>query len=429
MKSFISKPIAYIRGEISPPGDKSISHRAVMLASIASGVSEFTNFLEADDCLRTIDAFKKMGVSVSKKNKKWIVRGVGLEGLRQPEKELYLGNSGTTMRLLLGILSHQPFRVKLTGDASLSRRAMRRVAVPLRKMGAKISGREDANFAPLYVEGGKLKAINYVNNPASAQVKSAILLAGLRAKGTTTVQELTCSRDHTERMLEMMGAEITRRVHETRVKTTNHLRPIRYHIPGDISSASFMMAASAILPGSDLVVQNVGLNPTRIGVLEILRAMGAKVEWKMKLARTLEPIGTIRVQGSELRAVTIDQEMVPKLIDELPILMVVCALAKGKSVIKDARELRIKETDRIQSMVRGLNAIGGIAEELEDGCLIRGVKCFRGGRISSFGDHRTAMSFAVAGLRSRDPIQVDDIECIDTSYPRFFDHLKKLACK
>lgn len=426
MKSHITQSATRIKGRYSAPGDKSISHRAVMLASVASGISSFTNFLEADDCLRTIDAFRKMGVSIKKKGKKWTVKGVGFEGLHAPKQELYLGNSGTSIRLLLGMLAHQSFRAKLTGDPSLSKRPMRRVTDPLKKMGAHISGKQDANFAPLEIRGGKLKGIRHVNEPASAQVKSAILLAGLRAEGETLVQEPVSSRDHSERMLEMMGARIVSSPRAVRIYQTKKLKPIHYRIPGDISSAAFMIVAAVLLPGSELIVENVGLNPTRIGVLEILKKMGARIEWTIK-SDTLEPSGTVLVRGSKLRGVTIEKGIIPKLIDELPILMIACALAKGKSIIRDAGELRVKETDRIFSMVRGLNAIGGKAEERADGCVIDGVSHFKGGKIKSYGDHRTVMSFAIAGLLSLKPITIEDVECVETSYPHFFNDLKKLA--
>ncbi len=397
-----------------------------MLASLASGKSEFTNFLEADDCLRTMDAFRKMGVSIVKKGKKWYVKGVGMKGLKAPKKELYLGNSGTSMRLLLGVLAHSSFRSKLSGDSSLSKRPMRRVTIPLRKMGAHIAGKSDGNYAPLEIKGGHLKGIKHINVPPSAQVKSAVLLAGLWAQNVTLIQEPTVSRDHTERMLEMMGAQIVRKPHIIQIRATKRLKPLCYQIPGDVSSAAFFITAAALLPGSELIVENIGLNPTRIGILEVLREMGADINWNVT-TKTSEPAGVVTIRGSHLNAVTIEKGMIPRLIDELPILMIACALAKGKSYIRDAEELRVKETDRIFSVAKGLNAIGGKVEEKADGCVIQGVSHFRGGRIKSYGDHRTAMSFAIAGLLSSKPIVIEDIECVDTSYPRFFRDLKGLA--
>lgn len=428
--SYTSQPKEKISGIYTPPGDKSISHRAVMFASIAAGKSSFTHFLEADDCLRTMQAFRNMGVGIEHSEGGAIsVHGVGLHGLKAPATEIYLGNSGTSMRLLLGILAHQPFEVILTGDESLSKRPMQRVTRPLRKMGAQINGRDDANFAPLVIRGGKLRAIEHVNDPASAQVKSAILLAGLGAEGTTSVRECLASRDHTERMLQMMGASISRKAHLVQIQNTKELRPIQYQIPGDISSAAFFMVAAAILPGSLLTVQNVGLNETRIGILEILKQMGADIEWNLNSKLELEPQGEVVIRGSKLNAVTIGKEMIPSLIDELPILMIACAAAEGISVIQDARELRVKETDRIQSMVSGLKAIGVRAEEKEDGCVIEGLsgKHFNGGTVQSLGDHRTAMSFAIAGMRSKQPVLIEGIECVETSYPAFFEDLAKLS--
>ena len=427
MRSFTSKPVKRIKGTFNPPGDKSISHRAVMISSLASGTSEFTNFLESEDCLNTAAAFKEMGVRIEKVKHSWIVGGVGLQGLKKPSKELYVGNSGTTLRLMLGILAFQNFEATLNGDASIQKRPMKRVTIPLRKMGAAISGKEDANFAPLMVKGNNLTAIDHENHPSSAQVKSAILLAGLRAKGKTIVREAIQSRDHTERMLELVGAPILRTSKEVQVHWADHLNPLHYQIPGDISSAAFALVAAIITPDSELIIQNVGLNPTRIGILEVLKTMGAHIEWRIDPKYQVEPVGEIRVRSSRLKAVTIGKDLIPKLIDELPVLMIACALAEGRSVIKDAHELRVKETDRIKSMVTGLNAIGGRAGEREDGCEIEGVSSFKGGEIDSFGDHRTAMSFIVAGLRSRDSITVNDTECINTSYPQFFRDLESIS--
>lgn len=427
MNSFTSHPIKKIEGVFSPPGDKSISHRAMMLGALARGESTLTHFLEADDCLRTIDAFREMGVPIEKKEDVWHVLGRGFEGLKAPSQELYLGNSGTSMRLLLGVLASQNFKAVLTGDDSLSRRPMRRVTVPLRKMGAHITGREDGNFAPLHVTGSKLKGIVHVNEPPSAQVKSGILLAGLRAEGQTVIREPILSRDHTERMLLMFGANLRREGHDISLDPTGELKPVRYEIPGDISSAAFLIVGAAVLPGSDLLVEKVGLNPTRTGILDVLHDMGADIKWKVCGGENEEPVGEIRVRGSSLRGVTISKDMIPKLIDEIPTLMIACALAEGESVIRDAHELRVKETDRIKSMVAGINSIGGHAQEREDGCVIEGSKSFRGGKALSYGDHRTAMSFIVAGLKSVQGVLVEDTACINTSYPGFFRDLADLS--
>ncbi len=411
---------------MNPPGDKSISHRAVMLASLASGQSHFANFLAAEDCLATIGAFQKMGISIIRQQENVSVEGKGLYGLTKPSGELYLGNSGTSMRLFLGILAGQNFEAVLTGDPSLSSRPMKRVTDPLRKMGAQISGRDDANFAPLTVRGGRLKSIRHLNVPASAQVKSALLLAGLYAESETIVEEPNLSRDHTEKMFQSFGVPIQIKGNLISVKKIKSLNPVTMMIPGDISSAAFFIVAACILPNSDLTVQNVGLNPTRIGILEVLRKMGANIEFKITNDHK-DPAGEIRVQSSKLRAVKISEEIVPRLIDELPILMVACMFAEGTSEIRGARELRVKETDRIKSMAEGINAVGGSAKELEDGCVIEGMKAIQGGRIVSFADHRTAMSFIIAGLRSEKGIEVDDVECVNTSYPGFFKDLSSLS--
>lgn len=397
-----------------------------MLASLASGESKFTNFLAAEDCLSTISAFQKMGVSIKQQNSNVSVKGVGILGLKKPSSNLDLGNSGTSMRLLLGILSGQKFEAVLTGDASLTSRPMKRVTDPLRKMGAQISGREDANFAPLTICGGRLKGITHLNVPASAQVKSAILLAGLYAEGETIVQEPIQSRDHTEKIFLDFGIPVKVTPQSVAVKQVQEIRSTNLQIPGDVSSAAFFIVAACITPNSELVMKNVGLNPTRIGILEVLKSMGANLSWKIT-GKQKEAIGEIRVKSSKLKAIRVGEEIIPKMIDELPILMTACLFADGESEIKGAHELRVKETDRIKSMVSGIQAIGGEAKELDDGCIIKGGKRLKGGRILSYGDHRTAMSFIIAGLQSEKGVEVDDIACINTSYPGFFEDLAKIS--
>ena len=424
-----------IRGEYLPPGDKSISHRLVMLGALADGVSEFSHFLEADDCLRTIKAFQAMGVGFGGTDQEKTkpvevgstlkVRGVGLRGLSKPLQELDLGNSGTTMRLLLGILAGQPFEVRLTGDSSLARRPMRRVTDPLRKMGAQIRGRDEGNYAPLVIQGGHLNGIRWKNEVASAQVKSALLLAGLYAEGETSVEEPILSRDHTERLLKLFRVPIQISGRIASIRKTEKLSPIQFDVPGDFSSAAFFMVAACLLPGSDLVIRRVGLNPTRIGLLNVLKSMGADLTIEAAQNEE-EPVGSIRVKSSKLKGVTIKKEAIPTMIDELPILMVACSLAQGTSVIQGAEELRVKETDRIYSMASGLSAIGAKALERSDGCVIEGVSEFKGGAVSSFGDHRTAMSFLIANLRSKQEVTVQDVDCIKTSYPGFQEDLNRL---
>ncbi|MFH1800552.1 MAG: 3-phosphoshikimate 1-carboxyvinyltransferase [Candidatus Omnitrophota bacterium] len=414
-------------GTYTPPGDKSISHRAILFGALAEGESAYENFLEAEDCLHTLEAMRRMGVQIQHERGtgKVQISGRGLHKLSAPGQELYLGNSGTSMRLLLGILAGQRFETVLTGDSSLSVRPMRRVTDPLKQMGAQIKGKENGNFAPLTIRGGKLRGIDFDNKLSSAQVKSALLLAGMYAEGRTIVREAVPSRDHTERFLEATGARFQKIDNHLVVEKTEMLLPIHARIAGDISSAAFFIVSAAMIPGSEVTVQDVGLNPTRTGFLEVLKRMGAKVE--MQITQTVpEPMGTIRVWGTKLKGTGITHEETPSLIDELPVLMVAMALAEGESLISGAAELRVKETDRIQSMVRNLKAIGASIEELPDGSLIRGVERFHGATVESFGDHRTAMSMGVASLASSGTITITDTACIATSYPAFTDHFHRL---
>lgn len=346
-------------------------------------------------------------------------------GLKAPQSELYLGNSGTTMRLLLGILAGQCFRATLTGDPSLSARPMGRVTQPLKKMGAQIKGRDNGNLAPLTICGGSLRGIDFENQLASAQVKSAILLAGLFAEGPTRVKEWAPSRDHTERFLKGAGASIRQEGEWLVVEKTEQLRALEAEIPGDISAAAFFIAGAALTPGSELTIERVCLNPTRTGFLEVLKRMGASVVSTVT-QEVPEPLGTLYVEGGRLRGTRITKKEIPSLIDELPVLMTAMALAEGESLISGAEELRVKETDRIHSMVAGLRAIGGNIDELPDGCLIRGVEHFRGGRVQSSGDHRTAMSLAIAALRAKGELKIEDTACVATSFPRFFEEFDKL---
>ncbi|MBI4358018.1 MAG: 3-phosphoshikimate 1-carboxyvinyltransferase [Candidatus Omnitrophica bacterium] len=424
-----------MQGTYSPPGDKSISHRLAMLGALADGQSKFSNFLYSEDCLSTIKALQTMGVPFGTAEFKeggpiqsddLTVEGVGLHGLSKPLSDLDLGNSGTSMRLLLGILAGQPFEVRLTGDRSLCKRPMRRVTEPLRKMGAQITGREDGNFAPLVIKGGPLSAIRWQNKISSAQVKSAILLAGLYAKGETIVEEMISSRDHTERLLALFGAPFRKVDRAVSVRQAERLRAVQFDVPGDFSSAAFFIAAALMVPHSELVIRGVGLNPTRIGLAQLLQSMGADLKLEVTQDQG-EPRGNIYVKSGRLKGITVGKNLIPPLIDELPILMVVCALAEGRSVIQEAQELRIKETDRIRSMAIGLSAIGAKVTEREDGCVIEGIKEFQGGTVSSFGDHRTAMSFLIAGLSSKRGVLVKDTDCIKTSYPGFEADLRSMC--
>ena len=353
--------------------------------------------------------------------------GKGLKGLHPLSgvSNLDMGNSGTSMRLLLGVLAGQKMEMTLSGDESLSSRPMKRVTDPLKKMGAQIKGRDNGNLAPLTIRGGRLKGIDYVNQLASAQVKSAILFAGLNAEGSTTIREELKSRDHTERLLEICGADIQRNDHGVSVSATASLRPLDLEIPGDISSAAFFIAGAAMIPGSRVEIDGVGLNPTRTGLIKVLKKMGAKIEVQETVSHP-EPIGSLIIKGARLHGTRIKKEETPFLIDELPILMVAMALAEGESLISGASELRVKETDRIASMVSNLKSIGADIEELPDGCVIRGQETLAGGSGKSFGDHRTAMSLAIASLGCRQEVEIDDVACVATSYPAFFKHYKGL---
>jgi len=423
----IISPSTKLAGTLYPPGDKSISHRVIMLASLAEGESTIQNFLQAGDCLSTVEAFKSLGVPIQILGDSAVrVTGQGMKGFKRPPREIYVGNSGTTMRLLLGILAGQSFIATLSGDESISKRPMKRVTDPLREMGAKIQGPQDANFAPLTIKGGELHGIEYTNEIASAQVKSAILLAGLYAEGETTVKEILPSRDHTERMLALFGAHFQKKGSFCSVLKTDKLKAQNIHIPGDVSSAAFFIVAALLTPDSDLVVKDVILNPTRIGFLSVLQKMGARLHIE-NVKGTWEPMGDIRVKFSRLQGVRITKKMIPSLIDELPILMVACSLAEGKSEIRGAEELRFKETDRIQAMCKNLAELGVKLKERPDGCIIHGTQNLKGGVVDSFGDHRVAMSMAIAGLRASAEVKILGSDCVSISYPSFFNELDRLG--
>ena len=427
------------------PSDKSISHRAVMLASVSEGSTRIKNLLMAEDIKRTMEAFRAMGVKISLHRESAqvnvIVRGVGMHGLKKPAKPLYLGNSGTTMRILPGILAGQDFEVVLEGDNSLSKRPMRRIAEPLKKMGVNIEGRMAERRAeeikpPLKIRGGELKAIKYSSKIASAQVKSCILLAGLFADGVTSVSEPEKSRDHTERMLAMFGCKVKGASRKVSLKGPVRLMsPGVIEIPGDMSSAAFFIVAGCIFPDVKIIIKNVGLNPTRIGILGILKKMGADVSLKFKVTPRLfsgreglksEPVGDIVVKSSRLKGVMISPKEVTGAIDEIPVIMVAACFAKGRTVIKGIKELRVKETDRVKSMVTNLRKIGADIKVKDESIVINGGKTLHGASVSSFGDHRTAMSMLVAGLGAKGKIIVTGLDCINKSFPNFLDILNKL---
>jgi len=420
------KPIRSLRGSVNVPGDKSISHRALMLGAIADGVTTLENFLEGEDCLATLACFRKLGVDIEgPQSGRVIVRGRGLHGLLEPSAVLDAKNSGTTMRLLLGILSGQPFFSVLTGDESLRRRPMGRVVRPLRSMGARIIGRRGGELAPLAVQGGRLQPVEFNSPVPSAQVKSAVLLAGLYAPGETSVTEPVQSRDHTERMLAHFGAEVRRSGLTVSVTGEPSLKGTYIRVPGDISSAAFLMVAACIVPDAAVKISGVGLNPTRTGVLEVLQAMGAGIE--VTLSNTSgEPYGDITVYASELRGFEIGGELIPRLIDEVPVLTVAAAYASGKSVIRDAGELKYKESNRLATMTAELSRLGAEVEELPDGLIIRGGKRLRGTRLKSHGDHRVAMALAVAGLAADGETVISDAGAVNVSYPGFAETFRQL---
>lgn len=415
-----------LRGRITPPADKSISHRAVILASLARGRSVIRNFLRAGDTLSTVGAFRSLGVSISE-GEELVVEGRGLRGLKEPMTAIYCGNSGTTMRLLSGVLSGNQFFSVLTGDESLSRRPMRRIITPLRKMGASIMARDNDAYAPIAIRGGGLRPLRYESPVASAQVKSSVLLAGLYADGETEVTEPFKSRDHTERMLPACGARVEVRGLSVKIWGAEELRAAEFFVPGDISSAAFFMAAALLVEGSEITVNSVGVNPTRTGIIEVLRRMGAGVEALNLREVSGEPVADLTVRHSPLRAVEIGAGEMPSVIDEFPVLCVLASQAEGTTSIRGARELRVKESDRIGAVAEGLTRMGADVQEHEDGLSITGKTALRGARIDSRGDHRIAMAFAVAALVSEGKTSIEKADAVNISFPGFFDILRKLT--
>lgn len=416
-----------LEGHITVPGDKSISHRAVMFGALASGRTIITNFLKAEDCLSTIKCLRAMGVDITESSDKVTVEGRGLYGLKESCDILDCGNSGTTARLLLGILSGQHFSSVLTGDKSLRRRPMGRITCPLGQMGAVFIGRKDASLLPIAVQGRNLKPIYYKTPVASAQLKSAILLAGLFASGKTVVEEPAKSRDHSERMLRRFGAEIEVDGCVVSVQGQRELRGQTVKVPGDISSAAFFIVAAAIVPGSDITIKDVGLNPTRSGILEVLREMGADIDINNYRLDTGEPVGDLRVRGSTLKGTVIEGDIIPRLIDEIPVLAVAAAAAQGQTVLKDAAELRVKESDRISAVAKELVKLGADIQEQPDGLIINGGKKLTGAVCQSYGDHRIAMAMSVAGLVASGKTVIKNADVINISFPGFTDALKMLV--
>jgi 3-phosphoshikimate 1-carboxyvinyltransferase len=418
--------VSALKGEVTPPPDKSISHRAVILSSISKGRSAIKNFLRAGDTMSTVNAFRALGVEITDKGE-MTINGRGLYGLREPEAVLDCGNSGTTMRLLSGVLSGSPFFSVLAGDESLGKRPMDRVINPLSRMGARIMARGGDKFPPLAIKGGGLEPMRYELPVASAQVKSAVLLAGLYAEGVTEVVEKARSRDHTERMLPSYGAKVEVEGISIKVSGVADLAGTDMEVPGDFSSAAFFMAAAIITRGSELTIRSVGINPTRSGLLGVLRKMGAEIEVSDTVEVSGEPVADLCCRTSALRGVEIGEGDIPSIIDEFPIICVLAACAEGRTEIKGARELRVKESDRIRAMADGLRKMGVEVEEYEDGLGITGTDAVRGASVESFGDHRIAMSFAVAALAAEGKSVIKDAQAVDISYPGFFNTLKGLV--
>ena len=420
----IKKPIT---GEITVPGDKSIAHRAVIFGSIAAGRSRIFNLSGGDDNSRTVRAFRQMGVEIIRDGEALCIDGQGWDGLRAPGERIDCGNSGTTMRLLSGVLAGRPFSSELDGDDSLRQRPMQRIIDPLNLMGARLCSKAGNGLAPLEIRGGNLVGIRYRMPVASAQVKSAIILAALQARGVSMIEEPQKSRDHTEVMLRGFGGNFGIDGSLITIEGGQSLRAQDVRVPGDISSAAFFLVASAIIPGSDLTIRNVGLNPTRDGVIEILGRMGASLECFNERYEAGERVADIRVRAAELKAVRVGAELVARTIDEYPILSIAAALADGVTTFLDIRELRYKESDRISAMSEGLRRLGVAVEEREDSMSIQGSGGFKGGEIRSYADHRIAMAFAVAGLCSEFGVAIDDAACVDISFPSFFDLLRKIC--
>lgn len=429
LKSHTTKQIKSVRGEITVPGDKSISHRAIMLGSIALGITTVKGLLRGEDNIATLDAFRAMGVDIRDEGEIVTIRGKGLHGLEEPADILDCGNSGTSMRLITGILAGQKFFSVLTGDQYLRKRPMKRVLDPLGRMGAEIFARAGGNLAPMAIVGKKLNGISYESPISSAQVKSAILLAGLYASGETRVVEPQISRDHSERMLRYFGADIELLPNGVKLRGERELQGGEVAVPGDISSAAFFIVAALLVPGSELLIRNVGINPTRTGILDILTAMGASLQTVNPRETSGEPVADLLVTSSRLKGIEIGGDLVPRSIDEFPVICIAAALAEGKTIIRDAHELRVKETDRIAAMARNLEKAGVIVTETADGMEIQGVEQIRGCVADSFGDHRIAMSMLVAGLTTKDGVTVEDVECIATSFPNFTDLMEKVAVK
>lgn len=416
-----------LHGVVSVPGDKSISHRAVMFGSLAQGTTEISHFLEGADCLSTIGCFRKMGIEIEQVQDKILVHGKGLHGLQKPDSVLDCGNSGTTTRLISGILAAQPFDVTLTGDASIQKRPMKRIMTPLSQMGARISSLNGNDCAPLHIEGTQLKGIAYQSPVASAQVKSCILLAGLYAEGATSVTEPTLSRNHTEIMLNYFGANVTSIGTTATIQPEPVLTGRQVNVCGDISSAAYFIAAAMLVPGSEVLLKNVGINPTRDGILRVFKEMGADITYVEENCDNGEPTADLLVRSSSLHGVTIAGDIIPTLIDEIPMIAVVAAFAEGTTVIKDAAELKVKESNRIETVVSNLKAMGCDIEAMDDGMIIHGGRPLHGVTIDPKLDHRIAMSFAIAALAADGTTTIENADIVTVSYPDFYEEIQNLT--
>ena len=411
-----NKPLT---GEMTVPGDKSISHRAVMFGAIAEGTTRIEGFLEGEDCLSTIGCMTALGASITRNGDQVVVEGRGLKGLHEPNGVLDVGNSGTTARLIIGLLAGQSFYSVISGDQSLNRRPMDRVVQPLKEMGGTFYGREQGRFAPLSIVGGSLRGIHYQSPVASAQVKSALILAGLQAEGETIVEEPYLSRDHSERMLRAFGVDIVTDGATHKVKGGQALKASSINVPGDFSSAAFFIAAALITPGSDLLIKNVGINPTRTGLLTVLEQMGASITFLNEKVENHEPVADLHIISQRLKGTVVDGALIPRLIDEVPILALIASRAEGTTLIKDAHELRVKETDRIETVCQELQKLGVQIEPTEDGMRIEGNpdKPLNGGRVMSHGDHRIGMMLGVASRVASEPVVLEGADAIAVSFP------------
>lgn len=417
----------FLKGKITVPGDKSISHRAVMFGSIAKGTTEIKGFLQGADCLSTIGCFRKMGVDIINDGNSVTVHGNGLHGLTAPDVILDVGNSGTTTRLISGILSGQKFTSVLNGDASIQKRPMDRVIKPLRMMGADICGHDGTGFTPLTISPAGLSGIHYDSPVASAQVKSCILLAGLYANGTTSVTEPSLSRNHTELMLSAFGADIRAEGCTASIRPADELFGQSVHVPGDISSAAYFIAAGLLGDNNEILIENVGINPTRDGIIRVCRAMGGNIELLNERTESGEPVADLLVRSSSLHGTVVEGDIIPTLIDEIPVIAVLAAFADGKTVIRDAAELKVKESDRIATVVDNLSRMGADITGTDDGMIINGGNPLHGAVIDTYMDHRLAMSFAIAALNADGTTTINDAEVVNISYPGFYKDLSKLS--